>query len=251
MLAKSIIKHIRELQQKKYRKELKEFVVEGVKGVGEALLSKAEVILVILQGDLRDEKEFSDLIKICTQKNIPFEFCGRNEIDQIKSTETFPGVLAIVAEPDVLLEQLLDGSVIICLDGVKDPGNLGTIIRTADWFGVKNILLSEDTVDPYNEKVVRSTMGSIFREDIFLSKNLVQTLERLKKDKYEICVLNMNGKPLEKLPTKKAVYVFGSESHGVRPEVEKMADKMYTIPGKGGAESLNVSVAASILLYSL
>ena len=251
MLTKSVVKHIRELQQKKYRKEFKEFIVEGVKGVGEALLSEFEVIMVVFQGDLRDEQDFKELIKICTQKSIPFEFCGRNEVDQIKSTETFPGVMAVIVEPDVVLDKILDGSPIVCLDGVKDPGNLGTIIRTADWFGVKNILLSEDTVDPYNEKVVRSTMGSVFREDIFLSTNLVHTLEKLKKDGYQICILNMDGKPLEKLPQKKVVYVFGSESHGVRDEVEKMANKIYTIPGKGGAESLNVSVAAAILLYSL
>ena len=195
-----------------------------------------------------------EILRYCDDGNIPYEFCGRLDVDKIKTTDTFPGVLAIVAQPDVLIDELLDGTPIICLDGLKDPGNLGTIIRTADWFGVKNIILSEDAVDPYNDKVVRSTMGSIFRVNIFESEGLVRTIENLKKRGYKIVSLEMEGKDVNTMEInrdKEMVFVFGSESHGVRPELEKLVDKRYTIPGKGSAESLNVAVACGIVLHSL
>lgn len=262
MLQKSVIKHLQQLQQKKFRKEFKEFVIEGVKGVLEAVKSEAEVILVVIEGNRRDDKEMKEILRYCDEGNIPYEFCGRLDVDKIKTTDTFPGVLAIVAQPDVMIDDLLDGTPIICLDGVKDPGNLGTIIRTADWFGVKNIILSEDVVDPYNDKVVRSTMGSIFRVNIYSapggpasggeSEGLVRTLGELKKRGYKIVSLEMNGESIEKIKTEtETVYVFGSESHGVRPELEKLVDKRYTIPGSGSAESLNVAVACGIVLHSL
>lgn len=253
MFSKTIIKHLQQLQQKKFRKEFKEFVVEGVKGVLEAVKSDAEVILVVMEGNRRDDREMKEILRYCDDDNIPYEFCGRLDVDKIKTTDTFPGVLAIVAQPDVLIDELLDGTPIICLDGVKDPGNLGTIIRTADWFGVKNIILSEDSVDSYNDKVVRSTMGSIFRVRIYESVGLVRTLEELKKRGYKIVSFEMSGEEIrdKKIRDKKCVYVFGSESHGVRAEIEKLVDKRYTIPGSGSAESLNVAVATGILLYSL
>ncbi|MFZ2978574.1 MAG: RNA methyltransferase, partial [Candidatus Magasanikiibacteriota bacterium] len=167
--------------------------------------------------------------------------------DHIKTTDTFPGVLAIVEQSEVELNDLTGN--IICLDGVKDPGNLGTIIRTADWFGIKNIILAEDCVDPYNPKVVRSTMGSIFRVNIFESEGIVRDLSYLQEDGYKLNGLVMNGVNLDKLkPGNKEIYVLGSESHGIRPEVEKILDKKYTISGSGSAESLNVAVACGILL---
>jgi len=249
MLSVSTIKHLNQLQQKKFRNEFKEFLVEGVKGVDEALRSEAEVILIIIDGKLRDEIEMQKIIKLAEEKEIQVEFCGRQDIGKIKTTDTFPGILAVVAQSEIGLEDLQDGP-IICLDEVKDPGNLGTIIRTADWFGVKNILLSENTVDPYNPKVVRSTMGSIFRINIFESNNLLTNLEYLKKRGYNLTGLCMNGDSIDKMKMNNdnEVFIFGSESHGIRPEIEKILDKKYTITGKGSAESLNVAVATGILL---
>ncbi|MBI5254339.1 RNA methyltransferase, partial [Candidatus Falkowbacteria bacterium] len=216
----------------------------------EALNSGAEVILVVVEGNKRDEADIKKILGYCDIKNVQYEFCGRLDVDKIKTTDTFPGVLAIVSQPDVMIDDLLDGTPIICLDGVKDPGNLGTIIRTADWFGVKNIILSEDAVDPYNDKVVRSTMGSIFRVNIFESEGLVRTLEDLKKRGYKMVSLEMNGEEIRdrEIKDKKCVYVFGSESHGIRKELEKLTDKKYTIKGSGSAESLNVAVACGIVL---
>lgn len=252
MLSKKIIQHINQLQQKKTRNEDQEFLIEGIKGVNEALDSEVEVILLVIEGSLRDEKEFADLIKKANRKDVPIEFCGRGDIKDIKTTDTFPGVLAIVQQPEFEIQDLTDAG-IICLDGIKDPGNLGTIIRTADWFGIRNILLSEDCVDVYNPKVVRSTMGSIFRIKIMESRNLLKDLVYLKKQhQYKIYSLTMNGKNLNIIESNpQSVFVIGSESHGVRAEVEKISDAKYTISGKGGAESLNAAIAAGILMSKL
>lgn len=251
MLPQSIIKHLNELQQKKHRKAAQEFIVEGVKGVEEAI-ENGEVILIVIDGALRDEADIQKVIKLAEEDEVQVEFCGRKDIGEIKTTDTFPGILAVVSTNDIGLEEIARGP-IVALDGVKDPGNLGTIIRTADWFGIQNIMLAEDSVDPYNPKVVRSTMGSIFRTQVFESQSLATSLQMLKeKFGYRVVSLEMDGQNLpEKLlkkDTENVVFLFGSESHGVRPELEKFIDLKYTIPGKGQAESLNVAVAAAIVM---
>ncbi|HAO52588.1 TPA: RNA methyltransferase, partial [Candidatus Magasanikbacteria bacterium] len=162
------------------------------------------------------------------------------------------GVLAVIDQTEILADQLTDGP-IICLDAIKDPGNLGTIIRTADWFGFKNILLSEDTVDVYNPKTVRSTMGSIFHVQIAKTGNLLNTLEKLKKDyEYKIYSLDLEGDSHKKMKQEaKAIYIFGSESQGLRSDLEKIVDKSYSIAGNGQAESLNVAISAAIIMAQL
>ena len=249
MLNTKIKKHINKLHQKKYRKEYFEFLVEGIKGVEEAIDSNFEILCLVIDGKRREEKGLAELMKKAEQKEMEICFAGRNDIDDIKTTDTFSGVLAVVAQQERELEEKQP---IICLDGVSDPGNMGTIIRTADWFGVKNILLSEKCVDVYNEKVVRSTMGSIFHTNIVVSKDIVQHVRQLKKQDYRVVALTIEGEELKKLkPELKTIYIFGSESHGVSPELEKLAGHMYTIPGSGKAESLNVGVAVGIVLNNI
>lgn len=247
MISKPAIKNINKLGQKKVRSEENEFVVEGIKGVKEALLAKTNLVLLVIENTRKNESDFLELINLATKKHTLIEYCEQKEAKKIKTTDTFPGVLAVVKQTKLSIGDL--SGTIICLDGVKDPGNLGTIIRTADWFGVKSILLSENCVDLYNPKVVRSTMGSIFHLNILESTNFVQDLIKLQKNGYQLNGLVMNGEKLDKVNnTNKNLYIFGSESHGIRPEVEKMLDNKYTIPGNGQAESLNVAVACGILL---
>jgi len=251
MLPQKTIKHILKLQQKKYRKEFAEFLVEGVKGVYEGLRSDADVLLVLVEGSRRDEPEFAELIQLAEEKDVAIEFVVRKDIGEIKTTETFPGVLAVISIPEIAPEDVLEGGPVIVLDNIKDPGNLGTIIRTADWFGIEHIVLSEDSVDPYNPKVVRSTMGSIFRIKIFEAQHLENFLRNASKE-YVLVGLDLDAAPIEKLkPKKNAMYIFGSESHGLRPELEQMLHERYTIAGKGSAESLNVAVSAGILMSKL
>ena len=253
MLEKSIIKHITKLHQKKYRKDVGEFLIEGIKGVEEAINSGAKVVLVVVEGNRRDEKAMDKLIRLVNTNSIQLEFCGRSDIGDIKSTSTFPGVLGVVEEKYTELEDLLKtNKPVVALDRVSDPGNLGTIIRTCDWFGIKNVLLSEGCVDPRNEKVVRSTMGSIFRETIYVSTKIVQDLEVFKKEGYTIVTLDMDGKDIDKLKhTDKTVYIFGSESHGISNDLKELVDEVYTITGSGEADSLNLGVSVGITLSKI
>lgn len=252
MFPQSLTKHINKLHQKKYRKEYGEFLLEGVKGVKEAIKNKAEVGIVVIDGKRRDEEDIKEVVELAEKRGVGVEYCGRKDIGEIKTTETFSGVIAVVATPDYELDEVVGEENILVLDEVKDPGNLGTIIRSADWFGVKSIIISENSVDPYNEKVVRSTMGSIFRVKIIESTNIVQDLKTLQEENYKVVSMAMDGVDISKLENKgKTVYVLGSESHGIREEILDMSDTKCTIPGNGEAESLNVAVASSILLYKL
>lgn len=251
MLSEKITTHLVKLKQKKYREEFGEFVVEGLKGVEEAL-HYGEVVLILIEGNRRDEPEFVGMIKKAETKQVDVEFLGRKDIGPIKTTDTFPGVLAVCERMDVSPDDVINGKPIIFLDRIKDPGNLGTIIRTADWFGIQNIILSEESVDPYNEKVVRSSMGSMFRTKIFESGHGVNTLEALKKQGYTVVALTMSGKPLHTLRSgPKTVYVFGSESHGVSQEILNACQQQVTIEGKDSAESLNIAVSVGILLAQI
>lgn len=249
MLTSTQKTHLQKLKQKKYRKEYGEFVIDGIKGVEEALKSNSEVLAVIVEGNRRDEAEFARLIKLAEDQEAEILFIGRKDIVGLKNTETFPGVQAIVQMEDKnLREEHISGPIIV-LDRVADPGNLGTIIRTADWFGIKNIILSEGCVDLYNDKVVRSTMGSFFRLNIFQSERIVKDLEFLKGRDYQMTGLVLGGEELpDQLPSKKSVYIFGSESHGISEEVKDLLDKSLEIVGKGGAESLNVAISAAICI---
>ncbi len=248
MLKSQIKKQIKKLHQKKYRYEFREFLVEGVKGVHEAI-DNANVLVMVVEGSRRDEKQLQSLITLATKKDIPIEYCGRKDIGDIKTTDTFPGVQAIVEMPEIDINDMLDQTPILFLEKVKDPGNLGTIIRTADWFGIKHIILSEESADPYNEKTVRSTMGSIFRTNILNKENSSRVLGMLKDDGYDIYGLDMKGDNIHKLKAKqKSVYVFGSESQGLSKEMITYIDKTLVIPGKGNAESLNLAISAGIVM---
>ncbi len=252
MLSSKIVKHLNQLQEKKYRREFGEFIVEGFKGVGEAL-QHADVVMIVVDGARREESEIVECIKAAEAQKIPVEFCGRKDISTIKTTDTFPGVLAVVDTPECHLEDIAEGAV-IALENVKDPGNLGTIIRTADWFGIESIMISENSVDQFNPKVVRSTMGSIFRTRLYRSHDMGKELGELKeKFGYQVISLDIEG---EKLPAnidtaEKTIFLFGSESHGLSPELERVVDLRYTIPGKGKAESLNLAISAAILMSRL
>jgi TrmH family RNA methyltransferase len=249
MLSSKIVKHINQLQEKKYRREFHEFVVEGYKGVGEAL-RYGDVALVVVDGSRRDDEDIALCITLAEEQDIPVEFCGRKDIGDIKTTDTFPGILAVVDSFEYTLTDLSSGP-IIALENVKDPGNLGTIIRTAEWFGITNVIISENSVDEYNPKVVRSTMGSIFRVKTYRTHSLYKELQELKSaEGYRILSLDLTGKPLPASISKSAhtIFLFGSESQGLSPELEELVDVRYTIPGKGKAESLNLAIATGILM---
>lgn len=248
MLSDSQRKHISKLQQKKHRHQSEQFIVEGIKGCEEALQHASVAALLIASAN---QEGFQSLITDAEEKDVEVLFASEKDIKAIKATTTFPGCLAVVNMPETSLEDI--SGAVVCLEAINDPGNLGTIIRTADWFGIRDIILSENSVDPFNEKVVRSTMGSIFRMNIHQSEHVASDLAWMKeKQGYSLAGLVMDGNPVEMLEESgKTCYIFGSESHGISPDVDALLDHRYTIPGKGQAESLNVAITAGIILSKI
>jgi TrmH family RNA methyltransferase len=251
MLSKSDIANLQKLQDKKGREGAGSFIVEGVKGVLEAFKYATQIKCVVVDESRQLEADKQEVIAVATARKIPVFETSKLAYKSISGTVTPAGILAEVALPNFTVKDFFPGPV-IALDRISDPGNLGTIIRTAEWFRISNIILSEGCVDPYNEKVVRSTMGSLHRARIVRVENIAETLEGFERKGYNVTSFTLGGTPLETFtPNKKSILVFGSESHGVSEEITSRFPKQVTISGGGETESLNVAVAAGIALHHI
>ncbi len=168
----------------------------------------------------------------------------------VSDVQTPQGILAILEKNNSNIEIDYTQDVIVALDNVQDPGNLGTILRTVDSVGLTQILISKNSADSYNSKVVRSTMGAIFRVKIIECENLENTLKELQKHKFEIVVSSLQAKnTIYDVDYHKKVIIIGNEANGVETNIQEMADKKVKIPMLGKTESLNASVATGIILY--
>ncbi len=231
-ITKNQIKVIRSLQQKKYRKEKNLFVVEGIKNVDELITSNFEIENVFcLQG-------FSD-------KYNNGIVVSEKELKQMSFLKTPDNVLAVVKIPNYTAWD--EKGIILALDTINDPGNLGTIIRVADWYGVNTIICSEDTVDCFNNKVVQAAKGSIFRVKV-LYKNLVPIFTNTKLPIYGA---TLKGKNINSIDIKEGYIVMGNESNGISNEIEKLLTDQVSIQKYGKAESLNVAMATGIVLHQV
>ncbi len=233
-LSKNKIKWIRSLHLKKNRDDLELFLVEGEKMVTEVLREFPEIIEEIYATYTIESTQFKGVIELISDA----------ELAQISTLKTPNKSLAILRKPVKVDPNFLDGLILV-LDGVQDPGNLGTILRTADWFGVKTIVCSEDTADIYNPKVIQASMGSMLRMNV--KYTALDTF-------LSICQLPIYGALLEgenvyhTSLAKSAVLVMGNEGKGIRPNIQMYINSPIHIPGIGKAESLNVAVATGILL---
>jgi TrmH family RNA methyltransferase len=239
-LSKAEIKLIRSLHRKKGRKEHGLFILEGEKLLQEALKAGIPFEHLLLRSDAPLMTQFPNATMV-----------SEKEMEQVSAMRSGSPALAVVKQVETGWRQpSSDNSRILALDGIADPGNLGTILRSADWFGVTHILLSDDCVDLYNPKTVQATMGSLFHISWQVG-SLPQLLKQYQSQDHKVWVTHLKGGALTALASDQdpAILVIGSESHGVRPEVEACADAHLKIPGKGDAESLNASIAASIVLY--
>ena len=234
-LSANKIKWIRSLQQKKFRDELDLFVIEGEKLVTEALSTCPDTIELIVHTDRFTYPIDSQIETILTSDN---------DFKRISSLQNPQGCLAILKKNaiDVPLE---DKGLTLVLDSIQDPGNMGTILRISDWFGIKKVVCSMTTVDCYNPKVVQSSMGAILRINIHYTH--LETW--LKETKLPVYGALLEGKSIykESLP-EQAIIVMGNEGNGISDEVRTLITHPVTIPSFGGSESLNVAVATGIIV---
>jgi len=232
------VKAWKKLHKRKERMKTKTFLIEGFHLLEEAMNSSWVIREVIVQHK-------TELPEWC--KQLPAVEVSEHVFNGISQTKTPQGIAAVVEMKET---ESMEGNFVLLIDAVQDPGNLGTIIRTADAFGVAEVILGMDTVDVYNEKVIRSTQGSLFHIPI-RQNNLNEEIARLQYNDFQVWATALQGaEPFDNLavPEKTALLV-GNEGAGVKEELLKAADKMVNIPIFGKAESLNVSVATGILMY--
>ena len=240
-MTKSDIKYIQSLAHKKQREEEGLFVVEGVKMVDELLLNFPDRIVRIFAVESWITNRTEIVKKYKSINCIDLQF-----LERVSFLQTPNEVLALVSMPTIELIPSFSNGLTLVLDQIQDPGNLGTIIRTADWFGVKQIICSVDTSDAFSPKVVQASMGSLMRLNIFYLE-LDSVLKNL--GEVPIYTAELNGESLFDLEFRQPfVLVIGNESRGVSEKISKLATKKITIPKLGNAESLNASVAAGIIL---
>jgi len=239
ILSKAKAKLVINLQKKKFRTQYAKFVIEGTKLLQEALDHTPDLIDFVVK---TPQHKFHS-----TQ--VPIYSASESEFTKLSSLSTPDGVLAVCNLP-VRTLQLDQAHKLVILNQVADPGNLGTIIRTADWFQADYLILTKNSVDCYSPKVVQASMGSIFRLPVVYVPDLESALNTIKQHHFHTVGLSLNGShQTPKLQLDKIALIFGSESHGIPTSAEAQIDFLYKIPGNPKTESLNLSIAAGIAMH--
>lgn len=253
MITKQKLLTIKQLLQKKYREESGSFLLEGWKAIDEAVNAGVEIETIVVDEQRIDQERL--LVKFEKSAKQVLEARAR-DLEALTDAVTSQGIIAVLPKFDTernLAAIRSDASVILALDSINDPGNLGTIIRTADWFDVDGVVIGKNSVDLYNPKVVRATMGSLFHIPIVSEVNLPEFLRGRKKEGFSVCTAEL----LDSVDLRtvafpgKSIIVIGNESHGVSEEISAIADIRFTIPRFGKAESLNAAMACGIILSNL
>ena len=244
-----IIKHIRKLREKKYRDEENEFIIEGIKLIEEAILENATIKKIIICDDCNiEENDIYNNLKYEIAK-LDCIYVSEKVFSYITDVKTPQGIMAII-EKKKEEEINFSEDLILVLNNIQDPGNMGTKLRTADSLNLKQIIISKDSCDIYSPKVVRSTMGAIFRINIIESSDLVKTVKEMKKHKISIVSTSLDtNKSMYDISYKKSAIIIGNEANGVQKELQDLSDNKIIIPMIGKTESLNASVATAVVLY--
>ncbi|MDB5155835.1 MAG: methyltransferase [Mucilaginibacter sp.] len=238
MLSKSNISLLQSLQHKKFRREHGLFLVEGYKSVAEFINSAYQIEAVYHTAAIAPK-----MLKLSQKMN--FHEISSAILEKISALKTPADIIAVVKLPQwpVLNYTTLNKKFSIVLDGIQDPGNMGTIIRTADWFGIENIICSEDCVEVYNPKVVQATMGSLSRINV----HYVDLASVLSETKLPVYGALLDGENIYSTNFgNEGLVVMGNEGNGLTEKVKQLVTKVITIPGAGNAESLNVAIATAI-----
>ncbi len=236
------------LQTSKARRKQGLFVVEGRKMCQEMPKTWLQTVYVAecfqenIQGDIRAKYEEKGILQVVTE----------SVFRHMSDMKTPQGILAVARQPVYALEDVLSGGspLIVALEDLQDPGNVGTILRTAEAAGAAGILLSRQSADIFNPKTLRSTMGAVYRMPFYYADDLTRVIENMKKDGFRIYGAQMDGQCYDQKDyTKKTVFLIGNEGKGLTAEMQSAADEAVCIPMKGKVESLNAGVAAGILMY--
>lgn len=256
MITNEQLKQFARLKNKRHRYAEGKFIVEGTKLVNEGIESWFTCELLLMTHEYASgvnppESELKELTHKLRQKNIRFELIKNKELEKLTDTENPQGIIALFSIPPV--RPLAHKGIIVALENISDPGNVGTILRNCDWFGIKEVVLSRECADIYNPKVIRASMGSIFHINVASGQHLPAYIENLKQNGYKILTADMNGENIHtaRIDGKKLLLVLSNESAGPSSSLLGLTDIKLTIPRFGKAESLNVASASAVLMAKL
>ena len=246
------VKYLVNLKKKRKARDLENvFLVEGIRMFREVPADKLKEVYVS-ESFYNKEKKLVD--ETAGRSGVRAEILADNVFSHVSDTMTPQGILCVVEQMNYSLENVLaNGEVphLMVLDNLQDPGNLGTIVRTAEGAGVTGIIMSKETVDIYNPKVIRSTMGSIYRMPFYYTEDLLETIGELNKRNISTYAAHLDGKHTydEEDYKKPCAFLIGNEGNGLRKEIADAADIYIRIPMCGQVESLNAAIAASVLMF--
>ena len=248
----SQVKHVISLLSKaRERKKNKEYVVEGVRMVSEVPADLLVKIYMSERFHSNNPEYVHELVKKQGISSDSIEIVADNVFDRMSQTQTPQGIMAVVRMNDSSISDMLtDNPLLILVENLQDPGNLGTILRTGEGAGINGVIMSHDTVDIYNPKVTRSTMGSIFRVPFVYVDDLLEVAETIKQKNIITYAAHLNGTDYTKEDYQKGTAFFiGNEGNGLTDKLTDKAQKKIKIPMCGKVESLNAAMASGLLVY--
>ena len=214
---------------------------------------KAVYVAESFEKDAENKALLKELESKCKQANAIYEVVADSVFKSVSDTQTPQGIMAVVRMPEYKLEQLLQGEKthLLILESVQDPGNLGTMVRTGEGAGVTGIIMNKTTVDLFNPKTIRSTMGSIYRVPYYITENLEETMQGLQKQGVSLYAAHLKGEHSydEEDYTKACGFLIGNEGNGLSDAIANQADVYIKIPMEGQVESLNAAISATLLMY--
>jgi RNA methyltransferase, TrmH family len=241
MISKKWVKLITSLQHKKYRKQHQAFLVEGAKSVLELFSSDYQVQILFIT-----EEFYQQHIRLLQKQSLPYQIVSQQELEKTGVFQTNNACLAVVATKPNQSLAVSGDEYILMLDDVKDPGNLGTILRIADWFGITKLVCSENTTDFYNPKVISASMGSFTRVQVYYC-DLVSYLKTM-DNALPVYGAFLDGTDVHTIAfAKGGILLMGNESQGINQELTPFVTNRIHIPRYGGAESLNVGIATAVI----
>ncbi|MBQ5398352.1 MAG: RNA methyltransferase [Ruminococcus sp.] len=249
----SLVKHINKLlKSAKYRRESSLFVAEGLRVCYDAFLSDAEIASVICTEQAYEKnREIVDKLISRAEKNY---FFSDSVFKAVSDTKSPQGILCVIKTLDkkTLFDKMEDGGKFLALDNIQDPSNLGTILRTAEAVGIDAVLLSSDCCDIYSPKVVRGSMGAVFRLPYSVTDSIARFISERRDIKSYAAVVSSDAKRIDKVSFEEPCMVcIGNEGNGLKSETIAACDECITIPMRGRAESLNASIAAGIIMWEM
>ncbi len=258
MLSNAEIKQLSDLKERLGRREQGKFLIEGKRAIEEALSGETDIKAIVVNLSANSSK-FSEILGVAEERSIQVEEVPATKFSKLSATETSQGIIAVADirtfSSDGLAATVRSKkkSLVLLLDRISDPGNLGTILRSAAWFGVDAVLIAEGSVDIYNPKVVRSAMAAIAGLDVIQEVQLIEQITKLKSFGFIVVASSQSGKTnySQYVFPRKTSLVLGSEANGIDKKILALCDESVCIPRVGKMESLNVGVASSIILSEI